>query len=77
MVSLRRGIRLGAGELLKLIDIAAGASAVMHAGSPRTPTLAFDHLDLMVPICHGELVDILPRSIPDEEADASGTHLTS
>lgn len=38
-------------------------SAMKHAGHWRTPTLAFDHLDLMVPVCHGELVHMDSRVV--------------
>jgi len=60
---LGKGIRLSAGELLKVIDLCAASSAMKHAGHFRVPTLAVDHLDLLVPVCHGELVHMDSRVV--------------
>ncbi|EKX35773.1 hypothetical protein GUITHDRAFT_118050 [Guillardia theta CCMP2712] len=56
-----RHIRMGAGEILKVMDLCAASAAMKHVQHQRTPTLAFDRLELLVPICHGDLV--LTRSL--------------
>jgi acyl-CoA hydrolase len=67
----RRGMpnaRLPAGDVLRLIDIAAARTAFAHAapaaGSSSDAaaqvgcvTLSFDRVDLMVPILHGDLLE--------------------
>jgi hypothetical protein len=50
-----RGIRTSAGEILKLIDLSASFAASLHCGNPFTTTLAFDHVELTVPILHGDM----------------------
>ncbi|KAJ1482277.1 hypothetical protein T484DRAFT_1804298 [Baffinella frigidus] len=60
---LLKGVRLSVGELLKVIDLCAASSAMKHAGHFRVPTLAVDHLDLLVPVCHGELVHMDSRVV--------------
>jgi hypothetical protein len=58
-----RGIRTSAGEILKLIDLSASFAASLHCGNPFTTTLAFDHVELTVPILHGDMsVSLTPHS---------------
>jgi hypothetical protein len=58
-----RNYRLQAGEMLKVIDLCAASSAMRHAGHPTCPTLAFDRVELLVPICHGDLVHMDSRVV--------------
>ena len=58
-----RNYRLQAGEILKVIDLCAASSAMRHAGHPTCPTLAFDRVELLVPMCHGDLVHMDSRVV--------------
>ena len=50
--------RVSTGEILKLMDLAAASSAIMHIGHGRLNTLAFDHLESVTPIFHGDQVQV-------------------
>ena len=58
-----RNFRIQAGELLKVIDLCAASSAMKHAGHAVCPTLSFDRVELLVPICHGDLVHMDARVV--------------
>ena len=60
--------RAPAGEILKMIDISSASTAMAHADAGGTGvagascvTIAFDRVDLLVPILHGDLVRLHSR----------------
>lgn len=63
-----RGIRTSAGEILKLIDLSASFAAALHSNNPNTTTLAFDHVELTVPILHGDMSVSHPERIRSDAA---------
>ena len=45
------------------MDLAAASSAIMHIGHGRLNTLAFDHLESVTPIFHGDLIHVDSRVV--------------
>lgn len=58
-----KGWRVSTGEILKLMDLAAASSAIMHIGHGRLNTLAFDHLESVTPIFHGDQIHVDSRVV--------------
>ena len=53
---------------MKVIDLCAASSAMRHAGHSKCPTLAFDRVELLVPVCHGDLVHMDSRYVRQAHA---------
>jgi acyl-CoA hydrolase len=58
-----KGWRVSKGEILKLMDLAAASSAIMHIGHGRLNTLAFDHFESVTPIFHGDQIHVDSRVV--------------